>query len=50
MYDQWVAILVGGGVMIALRVVDFFLPKGWVSIWTKKHAVKDDDDESEGEG
>lgn len=41
--DQWVAVLVGGGVVVALRIVDFFMPRGWVSKWTKRHADKTSD-------
>jgi hypothetical protein len=46
--DQWIAVLVGGAVMLALevvrRVLDFYMPKGWVSRWAKEHAEKQDDD------
>lgn len=47
MQDQWIAILAGTGALIALRVLDFFLPKGWVSTWTKRHGEKNTDDELE---
>ena len=54
--DQWVAVAVGGGVMLALevtrRLLDFFMPKGWVSKWAKDHAEKqqqDDDKENSNE-
>lgn len=50
MNDQWVAIIVGAATMITLRVLDFYLPKGWVSKWTKKHAdqqAKDEDDDKQ---
>ena len=46
--DQWVAVAVGGGVMLVLevtrRLLDFWFPKGWVSKWAKDHAEKQDDD------
>ena len=50
--DQWIAVLVGGAVMFSLevarRIMDFYMPKGWVSKWAKAHAEKvaepDDDD------
>ncbi len=48
--DQWVAVLVGGGVVIALRIVDFFMPRGWVSKWTKRHADKTSDDQDADSG
>lgn len=48
--DQWVAVLVGGAVMLSLevarRVMDFYWPKGWISKWTKEHAEKTDDEEN----
>jgi hypothetical protein len=44
--DQWVAVVVGGGVVVALRVLDFFMPKGWVSKWTRRHADKADDQDT----
>ena len=51
--DQWVAVAVGGGVMLALevtrRLLDFFMPKGWVSKWAKEHAEKQQDDENKEE-
>lgn len=51
--DQWVAVAVGGGVMLALevtrRLLDFFMPKGWVSKWAKDHAEKQQDDENKEE-
>lgn len=47
MNDQWVAVVVGAVAMIALRVLDFYLPKGWVSKWTKSHAEKDNPDEED---
>ena len=47
MGDQWIAVLVGGCVMLALevtrRVMDFYMPRGWVSKWAKEHAEKDVD-------
>lgn len=48
--DQWWAVVIGASTMITLRVLDFFMPKGWVSKWTRKHADKisdgsDDDGE-----
>ena len=47
--DQWIAVLVGGAVMLSLevarRVMDFYLPKGWISKWAKEHAEKQDDDD-----
>ena len=51
MGDQWIAVLVGGAVMLALEVtrrfLDFYMPKGWVSKWAKEHAEKQDDDKKE---
>ena len=45
--DQWIAVLVGGAVMLALEVtrrfMDFYMPKGWISKWAKEHAEKQDD-------
>ena len=45
--DQWIAVLVGGAVMLALEVtrrfMDFYMPRGWVSKWAKEHAEKVDD-------
>ena len=48
MSDQWWALLAGAGTVIALRMLDFFMPKGWVSSWTKRHAerIKDDNGDS----
>ena len=48
MSDQWWALLAGAGTVIALRMLDFFMPKGWVSSWTKHHAerIKDDNGDS----
>lgn len=43
MNDQWIAVIVGAATMIALRVLDFYLPRGWVSKWTKRHADPADD-------
>ncbi len=47
MGDQWIAVLVGGAVMLALEVtrrfMDFYMPRGWVSKWAKEHAEKVDD-------
>ena len=45
--DQWLAVLVGGGVMVTLRVLDFFIPRGWVSKWTRTHAEKDEKKKTE---
>ena len=36
--DQWVAVIVGATTVIGLRILDFFMPKGWVSKWTREHA------------
>ena len=51
MGDQWIAVLVGGAVMLALEVtrrfMDFYMPRGWVSKWAKEHAEKQDDDKKE---
>ena len=50
MSDQAVAVVVGALVVIALRIIDFYLPKDRISNWTKKHtslAKKEDDDEPE---
>lgn len=52
MSDQWIAVAVGAATMIVLRILDFYLPKGWVSKWTKAHADqqtkdKTDDDQSD---
>ena len=51
--DQWIAVLVGGAVMLALEVtrrfLDFYMPKGWVSKWAKDHAEKQQDDENKEE-
>ena len=53
MGDQWIAVLVGGAVMLALEVtrrfLDFYMPKGWVSKWAKDHAEKQQDDENKEE-
>ena len=47
--DQWIAVLVGGAVMLALEVtrrfMDFYMPRGWVSKWAKEHAEKQQDDD-----
>ena len=46
--DQAVAVVVGALVVIALRIIDFYLPKDRISNWTKKHtslSKKEDDDE-----
>lgn len=45
MSDQWWALLAGAGTVIALRMLDFFMPKGWVSSWTKRHAQRIEDDD-----
>ena len=53
MGDQWIAVLVGGAVMLALEVtrrfLDFYMPKGWISKWAKEHAEKQQDDENKEE-
>lgn len=47
MSDQWWALLAGAGTVIALRMLDFFMPKGWVSSWTKRHAQRIEDDDGD---
>lgn len=44
MSDQFWAVVIGGVVMLAVRVLDFYLPKGRISKWAKEHSVKDDTD------
>lgn len=47
MSDQAWAIVIGAGVMVAIRVLDFFLPKGRMSKWAKEHSVKSEELEEE---
>jgi hypothetical protein len=45
--DQAWAIVIGAGVMVAIRILDFFLPKGRMSKWAKEHSVKDEEYDEE---
>lgn len=44
MTDQDKAVLVGFLLVFGLRLLDWFLPKGWVSRWTGRHGRPKDDD------
>lgn len=39
--ERW-GLLVGFTTIVVLRIMDFYLPKGWHSLWLKRHAFKDD--------
>lgn len=43
--DQAWGVVIGAAAVVILRVVDWFLPRGWVSIWTITHGRKNDDDD-----
>lgn len=43
MSDQTIAVLVGAFVVIALRILDYFFPKGYMSKWTKRNSVKNEE-------
>lgn len=45
MNDQVWAIIVGAITVIILRIVDFYLPKGYHSKWAHEHAVREEEDE-----
>jgi len=45
--DQAWAIVIGAGVMVAIRILDFFLPKGRMSKWAKAHSVPHEEEPEE---
>lgn len=45
MNDQIWALIVGAITVIILRIVDFYLPKGYHSKWAHEHSVREDIDE-----
>lgn len=47
MSDQVWALIVGGITVIVLRIVDFYLPKGYHSKWAHEHGVREDADDEE---
>ena len=48
MSDQTWALIVGAATVVALRVIDFVLPKGWHIRWPSQWVTHDnDDDDSE---
>ena len=47
MSDQAWAVAIGAAVMVAIRVLDFFLPKGRISKWAHQHSVKAEEDEED---
>jgi hypothetical protein len=44
MTDQAWAVVAGVLAMVALRLADYFLPRGRMSKWARDHSVKADDD------
>lgn len=40
--ERW-ALFVGAVTVLTLRFADFFLPRGWHSLWLKRHAFKDEE-------
>ena len=47
MTDQAWAVVAGVLAMVALRLADYFLPRGRMSRWARDHSVRSDDDEDE---
>jgi len=47
--DQVWALIVGAITVIVLRVVDFYLPKGYHSKWAHTHGVRDETEDEEDE-
>ena len=48
MTDQAWAVVAGVLAMVALRLADYFLPRGRMSKWARDHSVKADDDGDDG--
>lgn len=38
--ERW-GLLIGVVTIVVVRVVDWYLPKGWHSRWAERHGVKD---------
>ena len=49
MADDWEALLIGLLFTAALRLLDFFAPKGHHSKWLDRYAVKDEKPEGDDE-
>ena len=43
MNEQTIAIIIGFLTVVGLRVLDYYLPKGYISKWAKRHGVKDEE-------
>lgn len=49
MSDQAWAIAIGAAVVVVIRVLDFFMPKGRISKWAKEHSFKEEEEDEEDE-
>lgn len=50
MSDQDRAALIAFALVVALRALDYFLPKGWMSKWTRDRSTPvDDHDDGDGD-
>lgn len=50
MSDQDKAAVIAFLLVVALRIVDYFLPRGFMSRWTRRHSTPvDDDSEPDGD-
>ena len=47
MNDQWFSMLAGAGVVIALRLLDWAFPKGYVWRRVREWSVKTDDNDDD---
>ena len=41
---QVIAMVVGLLSVFGLRIIDWYLPRGWVSKWAKRHGEKSEDE------
>lgn len=45
--EDWKAVLIGLGITVALRFLDYMAPKGHHNKWLSKYAERDEEEENE---
>lgn len=44
--ERW-GLVIGAATIVAIRIIDWFLPKGYHSRWAERHGVKEPDNEED---